>query len=95
MTNNIEQKLEADGWVIECELPLEIRHEDGSFASMQAAKALTRSYEQEEALTAQREALIDIARWVKLAKRFSASEEVKNLLNAVEERANSVLPRDD
>lgn len=28
--------LEENGWVIECESPFEIRHEDGSFASMQA-----------------------------------------------------------
>lgn len=27
-----------DGWVIECESPLEIRHTDGSFATGQAAR---------------------------------------------------------
>jgi NurA-like 5'-3' nuclease len=29
--------LESNGWVIECESPFEIRHEDGSFASGQGA----------------------------------------------------------
>lgn len=29
--------LEARGWVVECESPFEIRHEDGSFATGQAA----------------------------------------------------------
>lgn len=30
--------LEAKGWTIECESPLEIRHYDGSFATLNAAK---------------------------------------------------------
>lgn len=29
--------LKENGWEIECESPFEIRHEDGSFASMNAA----------------------------------------------------------
>jgi len=29
--------LEDNGWIIECESPFEIRHEDGSFATGQAA----------------------------------------------------------
>lgn len=35
MTN--EDLLKENGWEIECESPFEIRHEDGSFASMNAA----------------------------------------------------------
>ena len=32
MTN--EDLLKENGWEVECESPFEIRHEDGSFASM-------------------------------------------------------------
>lgn len=32
-----EDLLKENGWEIECESPFEIRHEDGSFASMNAA----------------------------------------------------------
>jgi len=35
MTN--EDLLKENGWIIECESPFEIRHKDGSFASMNAA----------------------------------------------------------
>ncbi len=35
MTN--EDLLKENGWEIECESPFEIRHKDGSFASMNAA----------------------------------------------------------
>ena len=35
MTN--ENLLKENGWEIECQSPFEIRHEDGSFASMNAA----------------------------------------------------------
>lgn len=30
--------LEKRGWTVECQSPLEIRHEDGSFATLNAAK---------------------------------------------------------
>lgn len=33
-----EQFIENQGWTIVCQSPLELSHEDGSFASMQAAK---------------------------------------------------------
>jgi len=36
MTN--EEILKEDGWVVECESPFEIRHEDGDFATGQAAR---------------------------------------------------------
>lgn len=32
--------LEFHGWIVECESPFEVRHEDGSFASGQAADVL-------------------------------------------------------
>lgn len=30
--------LEKNGWTVECESPFEVRHEDGSFATGQAAE---------------------------------------------------------
>lgn len=36
----MEAKLEANGWTVECHSPLEIRHEDGSFATGVAAHVL-------------------------------------------------------
>lgn len=38
MTTELQQIVEANGWTVECESPLEIRHEDGSFATGQAAR---------------------------------------------------------
>lgn len=35
--NENNKLLEAYGWFVECESPFEIRHEDGSFATGQAA----------------------------------------------------------
>lgn len=37
--------LEYYGWAVECESPFEIRHEDGSFASGQAAYTVLRDVE--------------------------------------------------
>ncbi|MNR71327.1 hypothetical protein D3C71_19420 [compost metagenome] len=37
-TKSTEQLLEDNGWTLECESPLEIRHTDGSFATQQAAR---------------------------------------------------------
>lgn len=42
MTPEFEKYFEAQGWIMECESPLEIRHEDGSFATYQAAKSVIR-----------------------------------------------------
>lgn len=39
--------LQVAGWTIECESPLEIRHQDGSFATGQAAKMVISSLEEE------------------------------------------------
>lgn len=38
------QILEDNGWIIECESPFEIRHEDGSFATQQAAEIVLAYY---------------------------------------------------
>jgi len=36
--------LEQHGWTVECESPLEIRHTDGSFATMKAAHIVVLFY---------------------------------------------------
>lgn len=38
MTPETLQLLKDAGWTAECESPLEIRHHDGSFATLNAAK---------------------------------------------------------
>lgn len=38
MDKKLEARLTLEGWEVECEHPLELRHEDGSFASGQAAR---------------------------------------------------------
>ena len=40
-----KELLSKNGWVLECESPLEIRHEDGSFATQQAANIVINSLE--------------------------------------------------
>lgn len=40
--------LEANGWTVECESPFEIRHQDGSFATGQAAKAVLAQLKEEK-----------------------------------------------
>jgi hypothetical protein len=45
-----ESILESNGWEIECESPFEIRHEDGSFATGQAAHMVLSSLKDEELL---------------------------------------------
>ena len=47
MTPEFEKYFEAQGWIMECQSPLEIRHEDGSFATYQAAKAVIREIKAE------------------------------------------------
>lgn len=44
-----EAILKANGWEIECESPFEIRHEDGSFATGQAAWLVVWALEGEDA----------------------------------------------
>lgn len=40
ITSELIKFIESQGWTMECESPLELRHEDGSFASQQAAQHL-------------------------------------------------------
>jgi len=43
--NKEEKLLKKYGWMIECESPFEIRHEDGSFATKQAAHMVVQQLE--------------------------------------------------
>lgn len=43
-----EKLLGKNGWTIECQSPFEIRHNDGSFATMQAAHSVVSELEEEE-----------------------------------------------
>lgn len=47
-----EKLLEENGWTVECESPLEMRHEDGSLATGQAIHLITEYYQTQEALKA-------------------------------------------
>jgi hypothetical protein len=44
MTN--EEILESNGWQIDCESPFEISHEDGSFATLNAANIVLQSFKE-------------------------------------------------
>jgi len=37
INQHVEKILKKNGWEVECENPLEIRHEDGAFATLWAA----------------------------------------------------------
>jgi len=47
MKTQDEKILESNGWTIECNSPFEIRHEDGSFATGQAADIVLSSVKDE------------------------------------------------
>jgi hypothetical protein len=47
MDQDTEKLLKENGWVVECFSPLEISHEDGSFASGSAAKILISQLQEE------------------------------------------------
>jgi hypothetical protein len=45
-----QQLLQKYGWTLECQSPFEIRHEDGSFASGQAASIVLSHLREEDAM---------------------------------------------
>lgn len=47
MKDSDEKLLASHGWTVECQSPFEIRHEDGSFASGQAADCVLSSLREE------------------------------------------------
>jgi hypothetical protein len=73
------KNLEDAGWTVECSLPLEIRHTDGSFASGQAAKLLIAEHTTPEfepvswkpVKSANREIRVDVALQLKGPAKFA------------------------
>lgn len=68
-----EQRLQETGWTVECQSPLEIRHEDGSFASGQAAQIVIDSLESEAAEELRRRTLIRLDAVASLARNVGDS----------------------
>lgn len=69
-----KELLEYLGWTVECESPLEIRHEDGSFASGYAAGVLIDHLEEEHGddfnKKLELKKIIDTYTWIKV-KQFN------------------------
>lgn len=86
-----QQYLEQNGWIIECESPLEIRHNEGSFATMYAAKVLLAElqsqYKDENGI------MID-----KNTSRNNSKDtfiELKNLFNTMDEYIQSAYSQEN
>ena len=47
MNDLLERIIEKDGWFVECESPLEIRNEDGSFVTGPAAEDVLAEYQKQ------------------------------------------------
>lgn len=50
MKKEDEELLNKAGWEVECESPFEIRHEDGSFATQQAAEIVLDALKEEDSI---------------------------------------------
>ena len=92
MTNEMEQLLEKEGWTVECESPLEIRHEDGSFATLNAADMVIQYIRNEAEVCSARAALNTIQGSAQLAKQ-SCEGLMQNLWAAVERECLKGLNR--
>lgn len=56
-----EELLKRFGWELECKSPFEIRHEDGSFATANAARIVLQTCEEEVAEEDEDQKEIDVA----------------------------------
>lgn len=88
MSNQI---LEENGWEVECESPLEIRHSDGSFASGQAALIVRESLTLESRSEKLHQTLLDIAATAGMAKNAAPTEFEKGLWREVHARSTAVI----
>lgn len=92
MNNQEKQLLESNGWFIECESPLEIRHKDGSFATQNAAKTIIFSLNLEDILAAVTDfqvwddVLVMSAAEIEANFGFKVSKEWENFMRAREYR---------
>lgn len=94
MTDNDREIIAAAGWILECESPFEITHDDGSFASGQAADyvlaALREEYTEDEdepkhAPAELTELVMEIGRvvlWLYGNANFPASSDVKGAVDS-------------
>lgn len=87
----IEELLAKEGWTVDCWSPFEIRHEDGSFATMQAARVLVSSLTEAVRLEAMHSALTAIGATAHMAQAASKNEFEKSLWEQVAARARSAL----
>lgn len=85
------QILEENGWDVECESPLEIRHSDGSFASGQAALIIRESFTQEARCEKFHQTLVDIAATSGMAKNAAPTEFDKGLWGEVHARSTAAI----
>lgn len=90
MKPDTKQMLEEAGWAIECESPLTLRHEDGSFASLNAAEMVVGYLRQQEADHKAFLALNTIQGCAVLAKQ-SCDGQMQKLWEAVEGECRKVL----
>lgn len=87
----IEELLAKEGWTVECWSPFEIRHEDGSFATMQAARVLVSSLTEAVRLETMHSALTAIGATARMAQAASKNEFEKSLWEQIAARAHSAL----
>lgn len=91
---NTEKMLEKEGWTIECESPFEIRHEDGSFATGQAARYVVLAMEQEARIEVMHRSLTVIEGAAALAKQIKDGH-VSQFWASVQAEARKGLELDD
>ena len=91
----IDHKLLADnGWTVECESPFEIRHEDGSFATLNAAEIVLESFVDEMSVDWKRkqwEAMKEIYVGVLVNREMVASDDQQKKLARAASNAADVL----
>lgn len=90
MTLKELQLLEAEGWTVECESPLEIRHEDGSVATGYAAQMVIGYLKSQAAESLVHGALNTIQGCAHLAKQ-SCEGQMQKLWEAVENECRKAL----
>ena len=92
MAPEIEQLLEKEGWTVQCYSPLEIEHENGSFASLNAAEMVIQYLRDQEAEARAFIALTTIQGCAGIAMQ-SCDGLMKNLWVSVEGECSKALAR--
>ena len=87
MTESDDDLLAAHGWMVECKSPFEIRHEDGSFATLQAADLVLQSLREESVVMK----FPDLA----LGARFRYSGKYKQIWIKLSDEENGLIAEYD